>query len=85
MNLKLSGRGHSARTTKIYSIRGILNNTFKPNLVQKFSRIKVHNALDFPLFYMKGKFGIIEYKVFQKSSRGTPLLTTEGMKKFWKT
>jgi len=28
---------------------GILNNTFKPSLVQKFSSIKVYNALALPI------------------------------------
>jgi len=30
-------------------ILGIPNNTFKPTLVQKFSRIKVYNALFLPI------------------------------------
>jgi len=35
------------KLTNISQILGILNNIFKPTLVQKFSRIKVHNGLAF--------------------------------------
>ena len=35
--------------TKFAQILGILNNTFKPNLVQKSSRIKTYNALALPI------------------------------------
>jgi len=34
---------------------GILNDGFKPSLVQKFSSIKVYNALALPI-YMEVKF-----------------------------
>jgi len=33
------------KLTKFYQTLGFLNNTLKPNLVQKFSRIKECNAL----------------------------------------
>ena len=38
---------------------GILNDSFKPSLVQKFSTIIVHNALALPI-YMEVKFGPLE-------------------------
>jgi len=34
--------------TKCVQILGILNNTLKPNLIEKYSRIKVYNALAVP-------------------------------------
>ena len=34
---------------QIAQILGILNNTFKPTLIQKFSRIKIHNELTLPI------------------------------------
>jgi len=36
------------KVEKFSQILGILNNTSKPTSVQKFSRIKVHNALAVP-------------------------------------
>jgi hypothetical protein len=36
-------------STKFPQIVGIRNNTFKPTLVQKFSRMKVHNTLALPI------------------------------------
>jgi hypothetical protein len=46
---------------KFAQIRGILCSTFNPTLVQKFSRIKVFNALDLPhYFYVEAKFGPLE-------------------------
>jgi hypothetical protein len=41
---------------------GILNNTFEPTLFQKFSRIKVYNALALPIVYMEAKFGPLRHK-----------------------
>jgi hypothetical protein len=37
------------KPAKFAEILGILNNTFKPTLVQKFSRMKVYNALALPI------------------------------------
>jgi hypothetical protein len=34
------------KTSKTAQLLGILNNTFKPTLIQKFSRIKVYNVLN---------------------------------------
>jgi len=34
---------------KFAQILGILNNTFKPTLIQKFSRIKLYNELTLPI------------------------------------
>jgi hypothetical protein len=51
------------KLAKFSQILGILNNIFKPNLVTKFSRIRVHNALDLPSnsygseIWTLGKFG----------------------------
>jgi hypothetical protein len=39
-----------------------LYNTFKPTLVPKCSRVKEHNALALPFFYMAAKFGPLEKK-----------------------
>ena len=40
-----------------------MNNTFKPNLIEKFSRIEVHNVLALPIVYMKMKFGPLEKRI----------------------
>jgi hypothetical protein len=41
---------YSTKTSKIFSpILGIVNNTFKPRLIQKFSRMNVYNALAVPV------------------------------------
>jgi cupin superfamily acireductone dioxygenase involved in methionine salvage len=37
------------KITKFAPILGIGSNTFKPNLVQKFSRKRVYNALEVPI------------------------------------
>jgi hypothetical protein len=74
---------------------GILNNTFKPILVQKFSSIKVYNALVLQILLFEIEICIlrkkdkkllssIEMKVFIRTAR-YPFLTTKGMKKFWKS
>jgi hypothetical protein len=44
-------------------ILGILNNTFKPNLVHKISTIKVYNAQSPLFFYMEAKFGPLEKRI----------------------
>jgi len=36
-------------TSKLSQILGFLNNTFKPNIVQKFSGIKVYKAVALPI------------------------------------
>jgi len=78
--------------TKFVQILGILYSTFKPNLVQKFSRIKVYNVLA-PLILLyaseiwtlrekdKKRLTSNEMKVFEQ--KGTKFLTTKGIKKFW--
>jgi hypothetical protein len=40
------------KITKFSQILGILNNNFVPTLVQKFSRMKVCNALAFPILLL---------------------------------
>ena len=44
-----NGKDVEQKPAKYAEILGILNNTFKPNLVQKFSRIKACNALAAPI------------------------------------
>jgi len=34
---------------KVAQIRAVLNNNFKPNLIQEFSRIRVYDALALPI------------------------------------
>jgi hypothetical protein len=44
-------------------ILGILNNIFKPTMVQKFSRIKYIRSKLLPFFYMDVKFGPLEKRI----------------------
>jgi alanine-alpha-ketoisovalerate/valine-pyruvate aminotransferase len=44
-----NGRDIQQRLSKFAQILRILNNTFKPSLVQKFSTIKVYNTLALPI------------------------------------
>ena len=65
-----NGKGIQQNLAKFAQILGILCSTFKPTLVQNFSRIKVFNALDLPHYcYMETKFGPLEkgYKTIDKS------------------
>ena len=60
----------------------ILNSNFKPNLVQKFSRIKAHNALAVPILLYRSEIRALEKTItrsginrdefFQKNSRVHP-------------
>jgi hypothetical protein len=79
------------KITKFAPILGIVSNTFKQNLVQKFSRKMVYNALAVPIFLYgseiwtlrkkdKKLFTSVEMKFFR-----TSFLTTKGMKTFWKS
>jgi hypothetical protein len=43
-------------------ILGILNNNFKPTLVQKFSKIKMYNALALPILLFGGEIWILRKK-----------------------
>jgi len=43
-------------------ILGIPNHTFKPTLVQKFSRIKVYNALSLPILVCGIEIGTLRKK-----------------------
>ena len=45
------------KLSKFPQILGILNDTSKPTLVPKFSRIKYIIHWRFPFFYMEAKFG----------------------------
>ena len=70
------------KLAKFSEILGILNHTFKPNLVQKFSRIQVYNSWLFPLLYIEGRKKYIKrltsivMKIFGRTA-GTPFLTTK--------
>jgi hypothetical protein len=76
-------KGVQQNTTKVAHILGILNNTFKPTLVQKSSRIKVYNALTLPILLggreiwtlRKADNKMIDInrdEIFQKNSRVHP-------------
>jgi len=54
------GEDFQQKITNFSHILGILNKVFKPNLVRKFSRTKVYNALALPNLYMEAKFGPTE-------------------------
>ena len=70
---------------KFVQILGILNNTFKPSLVQKFSRIKVYNALPITINLYEMEIWRNWIWKFLEEQSGTSLLIAKGMKKFWKT
>jgi len=82
------------KLTKFFQTVGILNSTFKPNLVHKCSRIKVYNHWLIPFHYVEAKFGSFENKdkndlasVEMKRFRRTAsahFLFTKGIKKFLK-
>ena len=59
------------KVAKFAQILGILNNTFKPNLFAKFSRIKVYIALVVPILLYRSKIGPLEkgQKNYQYHSR----------------
>jgi hypothetical protein len=73
---------------------GILNNTFKPTLVQKFSSTDVYNTLDLPMLLFEIEIcilkkrqktvGINRDEIFQKNSQ-VPLFAHKRMKKFRKS
>jgi len=58
-----NGKDIPQNIAKFPQIRGILNSTFKPNLAQDCSRIKVYNHWVSPFFYMKAKFGPSEKRI----------------------
>jgi len=65
-------KGIQLNLAKFAQMLGILCSTFKPTLVQNFSRIKVFNALDLPHYcYMEAKFGKrlirVETKFFRRT------------------
>jgi hypothetical protein len=49
---------------KFAQILGILNNYFKPTSVQKFSRVKVHNALAVPILSYGSEIGSSEKAIY---------------------
>jgi len=60
INCKISYKNENyiqQKHSKFAQILGILNNTSKPTLVPKFSRIKYIMHWRFPFFYMEAKFG----------------------------
>ena len=82
----------STNLAKFAQILGILNNNFKPTLVQKFSRIRVYNALDLPTnlygseIWTLEKFGPLEKRIKKRhqprlyfsEQPGTHFLITKG-------
>ena len=78
------------KLAKVAQILGILNSTFKPTVVQTFSRIKLYNALS-AFFYMEAKVGSLEKSIrtiyvirdeFFRRTASTP--QAELKKKIWK-
>jgi len=61
-----NGKDTQQKLSKFAQILGILHNTFKPTLIQKFSVIKVYNALAVPTRHMKAKFGPLEKMIKKK-------------------
>jgi hypothetical protein len=71
------------KTTKFAQILGILNNNFKPTVVQKFSKIKVHNTVVILILVYRKEIwalrvkdkitDIIREEILQKNSRVHPL------------
>jgi hypothetical protein len=57
-----NGKDVPQKLAKYAKILGILNNNFKSTLVQKFSRIKVHNSLAVHI-YMEAKTGPLEKRI----------------------
>jgi hypothetical protein len=43
------------KVAKFVQMLGILNNTFKPTLVKKFSKMKIYNALALPILLYGGE------------------------------
>jgi hypothetical protein len=74
---------------------GILNKTSKQTFVQKFSEIKVYNALTPPIvlygteiwtFRKKDMKRLTSMEIrFLEEHPGTLFLITKGIKKFWKS
>ena len=91
-HMKLKG-DMQQRIAKSSQKLGTLNNTFKPTLVQKCSRIKVYNALTPPPILLYGsEIWALKKKDWNRSrwnfSKEQPLasiLNTKEMKKFWKS
>jgi hypothetical protein len=54
------------KLAKFAQILGIPNNTLQRTLVQKFSGIKVNNALVLPILLYEAKFGPIEKRTKNK-------------------
>ena len=80
------------KLAKFSQILGIPYNTFKPTLVQQYSRIKVYNALAVPILLNRNKIWTIKKKGQKRSTSiemkffirtaGYTLLSTKKMKKF---
>jgi hypothetical protein len=60
------------KPAKFAQILGVLNNMFKPTLVQKFSRIEAYNELAVPTLLMEANSGPLEKRTKKKTdiSRG---------------
>ena len=73
-------------------VLGILNKYFVQTSVQKSSRIKAHNALVLPFFYMDAKLGPLKKRIktidinrdeISEEQPGSTFWTTKGVKKLW--
>jgi hypothetical protein len=56
----------SQKVAKCAQVLGILNNILKPNLVQKFSRIKVRNAVAVRIFLYGSENWSLRMKKYKK-------------------
>jgi hypothetical protein len=54
--------GIRQKLAKFAQTLGILNDTFKPSLVQKFSSIKVYNALALPILLHESEIWTLRKK-----------------------
>ena len=61
-------KGNIQQFRKFSEIRGVINNTFKPTVVQKVSRIKVYNNWLSQFCYVEVKFGPLEKKIKKLTS-----------------
>jgi hypothetical protein len=87
-------REYSKKSRKFSDMLGIVNNSFKPTVVQKFSRLKVYYTLAFlvllygcdirTLIKRMEKLTSIDMTVFRRTT-GYILCNHKRMKIFWKS
>jgi hypothetical protein len=66
------------KITTFLKITGLINNTFKPNKVQKNTRIKLYNTLALPVLLYGSENWIVK-------SKDKSRLTAAGMRFTWNT